>query len=341
MAGDTCQRGCGVIEIKGLHKVVDQGLALQLDALTVELGQVVAVVGPAGSGRHALLELLIGRERPSSGTVRVAGVDPATDRYAFGQRAGVLFADDSLYRQRSSLANLQFYCRLRGLPRARAAEVLAEVGLADRAATRVDRLSSGMARRLAFACAIVHHPAALLLAEPFARCDDATMALFTSLMRRLAAGGAALLVLDDDAGRVAAVCDVVHVLAQGRIVESYQPGRQPPADLPFKIPVRLEGKVSLLNPGDILYAAAEEGHTLLHTTTGRLAAPFTLNELETRLARSGFFRAHRGYLVNLQRVKEVSPYTRNSFSLILDDAAETEIPLSKAAARELQELLGY
>jgi ABC-2 type transport system ATP-binding protein len=72
-----------------------------------------------------------------------------------------------------------------------------------------------------------------------------------------------------------------------------------------------------------------------------LPTHFTLNELEERLLRSGFFRAHRSYLVNLQHVKEVIPYTRNSFSLRLDDEAGTEIPLSKSAAGELRELLGY
>ena len=57
--------------------------------------------------------------------------------------------------------------------------------------------------------------------------------------------------------------------------------------------------------------------------------------------RSGFFRAHRAYLVNLQHVKEVIPYTRDSFSLRLNDPANTEIPLSKSAANELKDLLGY
>ena len=66
-----------------------------------------------------------------------------------------------------------------------------------------------------------------------------------------------------------------------------------------------------------------------------------MSELETRLARSGFFRAHRSYLVNLQHVKEVIPYTRNAYTLILDDADGTEIPLSKAAAADLRELLDY
>jgi ABC-2 type transport system ATP-binding protein len=74
---------------------------------------------------------------------------------------------------------------------------------------------------------------------------------------------------------------------------------------------------------------------------GQLPTQFTLTELEDRLVPSGFFRAHRAYLVNLQHVKEVIPYTRNSFTLVLDDPAESEIPLSKASARALRELLGY
>ena len=64
-------------------------------------------------------------------------------------------------------------------------------------------------------------------------------------------------------------------------------------------------------------------------------------DLEKRLERSGFFRAHRGYLVNLQLVKEVIPYTRDSFSLRLKDPEGTKIPLSKSAARELRDLMGY
>jgi ABC-2 type transport system ATP-binding protein len=96
-----------------------------------------------------------------------------------------------------------------------------------------------------------------------------------------------------------------------------------------------------VNPTDILYADVEGGRAFLQTAEGRLPTQFTLSELDQRLGRSGFFRAHRGYLVNLQHVKEVIPYTRNSFSLRLDDAAGTKIPLSKSAAAELRELLGY
>jgi len=182
-----------------------------------------------------------------------------------------------------------------------------------------------------------------LLVEPFAKCDEASISLLSNLMRQLAGDEKALLVLADDTTNLTALCDTIHILDQGRIVESYKPEEKQGAELPFKIPARREGKIAvvLVNPADILYAAAEGGRAFLLTVEGRLPTQFTLTELEERLSRSGFFRAHRGYLVNLQHVKEVIPYTRNSFSLRLDDGAGTEIPLSKAAAAELRELLGY
>ncbi|MBN1658689.1 MAG: LytTR family transcriptional regulator DNA-binding domain-containing protein [Anaerolineae bacterium] len=328
-----------MIELRDVQKVVDEILRLGIERLAVEAGEIAAVVGPVGSGQAELIDLLLGRTRPTAGTVLLAGVDPAADRARLSRQVGVLFAKDSLYRRQSPRANLRFHCRLRGLARSRADEVLAQVGLGDCADVRVEKLPSGLARRLALGCALLHEPAVLLLIEPFARCDEATISLLRGLMRQQADAGVALLILAEDDANLASLCDRVHLLAQGRIVESYHPHDAQRAQLPFKIPVKLEARVALINPGDILYATAEEGRASLQTRQERLMTQFTLSELEERLARSGFFRAHRGYLVNLQHVKEVIPYTRNSFSLLLDD--ETEIPLSKGAARELRDLLGY
>jgi ABC-2 type transport system ATP-binding protein len=330
-----------VIEIKGLQKIVDQNLVIDIESLAVQAGEIVAVVGSPGSGKATLLDLLIGRTGPTAGSLRIAGVNPFQDQEPFSQQVGVLFSDDALYKRQSPLGNLRFQCRLRGLPKARADEILALVGLADQAKAKLELLSSGLARRLAFGCAIVHDPAVLLLAEPFARCDEASISLLGDLMRQLADKGVALLILADDTAHLTPLCDMIHTLSQGRLVESYSPQEEQQVELPFKIPVRMEAKVALVNPGDILYVTVEKSRAWLQTAGGRLPTQFTLTELEKRLARSGFFRAHRGYLVNLQHVKEVIPYTRNSFSLILDNEAETEIPLSKSAARELRELLGY
>jgi ABC-2 type transport system ATP-binding protein len=330
-----------MIELQGLQKVVDHDLRLDVEALTVRAGDVVALVGPVGSGRSELLELLTGRSRPTAGTLRVAGIEPRAQRREFSRRAGVLFAEDALYPRQSALGNLLFHCRLRGLSRARAEEVLAQVGLGDHAGVRAERLPSGLARRLAFGCAILHAPQALILVDPFARCDEASIALLGKLARQRADDGAAVLMLAEGAAGLEGLCDTLYTLERGRLAANQQPASERRAELPFKIPVRLEDKVALVNPAEILYVEAEESRAILHTAAGRLPTQFTVSELEQRLARSGFFRAHRGYLVNLQHVKEVIPYTRNSFTLVLDDAEGSEIPLSKSAAGELRALLGY
>lgn len=330
-----------MIEIESLQKISAQGAALDIEALNVERGQVVAVVGPADSGVETLFELLIGNSRPSAGTLRLAGTDPSQEKSAFSRKVGVLFPEDGLYKGRSSQANLDFHCQLFNLPKSRSLEVLVQIGMADQADARVDKLPSGLQRRLAFGRAILHQPQVLLLYEPFARCDEATISLLSNLVRQLADDGAASLILADDSAHLTAFCDAIYTLNRGRLMEAYQPGDVREAATPFKIPARLEDKVRLVNPVDILYAEAEGGQASLQTAEGRLPTQFTLSELEERLSRSGFFRAHRSYLVNLQHVREVIPYTRNSFSLRLDDLDNTEIPLSKSAASELRELLGY
>jgi ABC-2 type transport system ATP-binding protein len=328
-----------MIEIHHLQKIVGQEVALDIPELRVELGEIAAVVGPAGSGVETLFELLLGRSPPSAGSMRLAGID-LPDRQALSRKVGVLFSEDALYKRQSPLANLVLHCQLHGLPRSRALEVLTLIGMADQAGASVERLPSGLQRRLAFGRAILHKPEILLLFDPFARCDEASMSLLSSLMRQLAGEGTAILVLANDAGRLIHLCDASYEMNRGRL-QAHEPADAGTQAQPFKIPVRSEDKVILMNPADIIFAEAEGGHAALQTSEGRLPTQFTLAELEQRLARSGFFRAHRAYLVNLQHVKEVIPYTRNSFSLRLDDSAGTEIPLSKSAAAELRALLGY
>jgi ABC-2 type transport system ATP-binding protein len=330
-----------MIELKNLQKVIEQNTVVDIPELTIESGGIIALVGPTRSGKGTLLSILIGQTRPTLGSARLDGIDPAAEKSIFSKKVGVLFFDDSLYESRSPKSNLIFHCRLRGLPKSRAVEILSKVGLADHANAKLDKLSSGLARRLAFGRTILHEPIILLLVDPFARCDEASIALLSKLIREQADGGAAVLILAEDITHLTGLSDSIHMLNNGRIVETITPDEQAESQFPFKIPVRLEGRVALINPSDILYADAEEGRAYLHTLEGKLPTQFNLSELEQRLARSGFFRAHRGYLVNLQHVTEVIPFTRNSFSLRLDDDEGTLIPLSKTAAGELRDLLDY
>jgi ABC-2 type transport system ATP-binding protein len=329
-----------MIEIKNFQKIVDQHTTLDIPLLIVGSGEIAAGVGSLGSGIDLLFDLLIGKLRPSAGSVHLAGVEPLEKR-EFSRKVGVLFAEDALYKRQSPVSNLLLQCQLYGLPRSRALEVLEQVSMTDQANASLDKLPSSLLRRLAFGRAILHQPAVLLLYEPFARCDQGTISVLSRLIRLVADQGAAVLILTSDILHLEGLCDKVYQLEGGHLILQASSREELRSSFQVKIPVRSEDKVVLVNPGEILYIEAEAGHTCLKTMGARLATQFTLNELEERLSRSGFFRAHRSYLVNLQHIKEIIPYTRNSFSLRLDDPGGTEIPLSKAAASELKDLFDY
>ena len=136
-------------------------------------------------------------------------------------------------------------------------------------------------------------------------------------MQLIANEEAAILIISGDGSALTPLCDHIYELQDGHIVEAQAAPVEPVPQQPFKIPVKTEDKVLLLNPSEILYADASGDRAFLVTSEGRLPTQYTLTELEKRLARSGFFHAHRSYLVNLQHVKEVIPFTRNPFSLHL------------------------
>lgn len=184
-----------VISLHRVQKVVDQRTVLDVDALHIVSGEVAAVVGAAGSGVESLLHLRTGRSRPTAGRLRVGGMEPVGDRRAFSLQIGVPFAADTLYPSRSPRGNLGFHARLRGLPKSRVDEVPVLVGLADHAGAGLDRLSSGMRRRLAYGIPVLHRPSVLILVEPFARCDDASITLLARRIAEHAEGGGAALVL--------------------------------------------------------------------------------------------------------------------------------------------------
>jgi ABC-2 type transport system ATP-binding protein len=330
-----------MIVFENLQKVVSHTTVLDIETLKVEAGESVAVVGPVDSGIEPLLEIILGQTNPTAGRVTMDGIEPYLDKALFGRRVGVLFPENNLYARMTVEANLKFYGRLRRMPKGRAEDVMRQVGLADHARVRAEDLPSGLARRLAFGRAILHNPAILILAEPFRKCDEGSVTLLSGLIRQIASEGNAILILGEDDDNLDAVCNTIYRLEKGQIVDSYRPGEARHRDMPFMIPAKQEGKVDLVDPADIYYVMAQDDRTYLQTTDGQLPTQFTLAELEKRLARSGFFRAHRSYLVNLQHVKEVIPFTRDSYTLRLKDEDGTQIPLSKSAAKELRELLGY
>jgi ABC-type multidrug transport system ATPase subunit len=155
-----------MIQIEDLQKVIDGQTVVDISSLNLNSGRIAGIIGPVGSKKRVVFELLIGQERPTAGSVRILGNDHFKERNEFSRRVGVLFPENNLYLHQSARSNLNFYRRLYRLPSERVEEVLVEVGLVDHADTKVEQLPSNLVRRLAVGRALLHHPDALLLDEP-------------------------------------------------------------------------------------------------------------------------------------------------------------------------------
>lgn len=107
-----------------------------------------------------------------------------------------------------------------------------------------------------------------------------------------------------------------------------------------KIPTRKDGKIVLFNPPEIDYIESLAGEILVYVSGIAYPCPLTLKELENRLAPLGFFRSHRSYIVNLQKVREIVTWTRNSYSLTIDSTEEAVVPLSKNNYPILKKMIG-
>ncbi len=217
------------VTARGLVKTYGEGRAARrvLDGadLSVEAGEVVAILGRSGSGKSTLLHLLGGLDRPEAGTIEVAGerVTGAAERELSAlrrRRIGFVFQFFHLLPELSGEANVQLAGRVRGAhPDAvvRAGELIDRLGLREVAGALPSTLSGGEQQRFAIARALVNDPALLLADEPTGNLDVEAGAEVLRLLRAGAAEGRAVVMVTHEAA-AAEIADRVLTLRDGRLV---------------------------------------------------------------------------------------------------------------------------
>jgi Cu-processing system ATP-binding protein len=223
-------------------------------SLKLEAGETVALVGHNGAGKTTLFKLMVGLSRPTSGSIRVLGDDPAAGEFAARKRLGYLPESVSFNGALTGREVLSFYVRLKDVPMAKIDELLARVGLTAASNRPIRTYSKGMRQRLGLIQALFGDPLLLLLDEPTTGLDPALRQEFYEIVQELQQAGAtivlsshALTELEERARRVIIMNRGV-VVANGSIEQLHRI-----AGLPVRIRVTVasgqaQGLAALVGP---------------------------------------------------------------------------------------------
>ncbi len=210
------------IEVENLAHSFGELRALDGVSFRAAAGEVFGLLGPNGAGKSTTVRALLGVLRPDSGTVRVAGIDVATDGVGARARIGYLPEVHSLYEALTPREHLSFVGRLRGLDDAtidrRGGAFLSAFEIEDRADEPIRTFSKGMRQKVALALAFIHQPKVLLLDEPLSGLDATAALLLKELVKGVAKAGTTVLYCSHVLDVVEKVCDRALILARGKPV---------------------------------------------------------------------------------------------------------------------------
>ncbi|MFE2956712.1 amino acid ABC transporter ATP-binding protein [Nocardia tengchongensis] len=231
------------LELRGIRKSFGRNEVLSGIDLTVRPGEVTVILGPSGSGKSTLLRTINHLEQVDAGTVRVGGelvgyrrkggkLYELSERDILRQRAriGFVFQNFNLFphltvRENVALAPVAAQRRAKAEVNAEALELLARVGLADKADEYPRRLSGGQQQRVAIARALALRPEVVLFDEPTSALDPELVGEVLEVIRDLAQAGSTLVIVTHEIGFAREVADTVVLMDAGRIVEQGPPAQ--------------------------------------------------------------------------------------------------------------------
>lgn len=205
------------VRVRGLRKRYGDVVAVDALDLDIRQGEVFGILGPNGAGKSTTVEILQGHRSRDGGEVSVLGHDPATGGRAWQARVGIVWQDESAAQELTVAETVRHFARYYPRPRD-PAEVIALVGLEEKANSRTKALSGGQRRRLDVALGVIGGPELLLLDEPTTGFDPAARRRFWDLIRQLADEGTTIILTTHYLDEAEALTDRLAVIAAGKVV---------------------------------------------------------------------------------------------------------------------------
>jgi len=208
-----------VLVISNLTKRYDEIVALDDLSMTVRSGRILGFLGPNGAGKTTTMRSVFGLVAPDSGKITWNGSPVGPESWS---QFGYMPEERGLYPKMKVFEQLNHFARLAGLDKVTAGQSidrwLSQLGLADRARSKLEELSHGNQQRVQLAAALVHDPAVAILDEPFSGLDPLAVDDLAAILKKLAAGGTAILFSSHQLDLVQSVCQDVVIIDHGRVV---------------------------------------------------------------------------------------------------------------------------
>ncbi|GKX28268.1 ABC transporter [Vallitalea longa] len=309
-----------------------------------------------------MMNMITSKIMPTKGEIIIDEKSPEDYFKKNNKNIGVIYKEEGFYDRLTVNDYLTFFNRLFNYKQ-KMKDVLTRFALLDIADSRINSLSYSEKKRISLARALINKPDLLLIQEPTLNLDRQSSRIIRENIVHMKSIGISILAFSVTLEDTILIDGDSYILNEKglNIIENELENQKEndtdndsitqidisnendETELPNikieKIPTKIDDKIILFNPMEIDYIETIDGSCYLNVGTEKFQCSLTLSSLEKRLKHIGFFRCHRSYLVNLQRVREVITWTRNSYSLILDDKNKSSIPLSKGRMEELKQIL--
>lgn len=269
------------------------------------------------------------------------------ERYA-RRRCAFYVSTDRGFDRETVRSYLRLFSRLAG-GSVTAGDAMAHFGLAPAARTQVRRLTAEQRALLNFARMSLFEPEVVFCERPLADVTPSTRGIVTAWMGQVADAGGILITAGEPLREALLMPGTAFYEEDGRLHEAKTAVGEKDEGVEyagdevrvFKVPARVDGATLLFDPREVDFVESVNRANFASVRGELYPVGMTLDELEAELERFGFFRCHRSYIVNVQKVAKVERFTRNSFNLTLADAAQTQIPLAKGRAEAMRERYGW